>query len=368
MRKKRNILLLLVVGCIVFFFVDNLYSESVSEKATLQRNELIQTLRLLKPMVFNFPCDPYPECLPQNPDERIRNPGIHVALYRKAKRIYQEGIIYYFEKNYINAYSKFLESQAVVDKILESLSQQYIDRAEMMFREAMEKKNPNDPNDMSYVDISMDFGPGSKIRKDFERAREIPLDLRRYDPRNFHWAINKYKIEQAAQKGYEYLSLAKEYRMKAIALEKDVAKTKEIEPEMLLKRIDYYKKSIEYSRQAKLNAEFVFGLKYPYDNYPLHNQFGKTEKRDDQPGEIPSLHGVKMNWSKNPYVLPKNLHPIFDFRVPEKWHVDTVDARGLNFEDEVDVMIRFRYYKDKKPVEIIEDKSPPKPAKPIPDT
>jgi hypothetical protein len=32
-------------------------------------------------------------------------------------------------------------------------------------------------------------------------------------------------------------------------------------------------------------------------------------------------------------------------------------------------MIKFRYYKNKKPpVEILEDKSPPKPDKPLPDT
>jgi tetratricopeptide (TPR) repeat protein len=362
----KNIFLLLMI---LFLQASTLQAESAGEKAVFHRNLLIEHLRKLRPMVYNFPCDPFPECLPSDPEERIKNPGIHVGLYRKAKRIYQEGIVYLYEKNYVNAYSRFLEAEAVIDKLLESLSQQYIDRAELMFREAIEKKNPNDPNDMSLVDISMDFGPNSKLRRDFDKAREIPLDPRRYDPRNFHWAINKYKIEQASQKGYEFLGLAKQARQKAVELEREANKNQKIAPDVLVKRIDLYMKAIEHAKQTKLNAEFVFALKYPYDNYPLFNQFGKTEKIDDKPGEIPSLHGVKMNWSKNPYVYPKNLHPIFDFRTPEKWHVDTVDARNMRFDDEFDVMIKFRYYKNKKPpVEILEDKSPPKPKNPLPDT
>jgi tetratricopeptide (TPR) repeat protein len=362
----KNIFLLLMI---LFLQASTLQAESAGEKAVFHRNLLIEHLRKLRPMVYNFPCDPFPECLPSDPEERIKNPGIHVGLYRKAKRIYQEGIVYFYEKNYVNAYSRFLEAEAVIDKLLESLSQQYIDRAELMFREAIEKKNPNDPNDMSLVDISMDFGPNSKLRRDFDKAREIPLDPRRYDPRNFHWAINKYKIEQASQKGYEFLGLAKQARQKAVELEREANKNQKIAPDVLVKRIDLYMKAIEHAKQTKLNAEFVFALKYPYDNYPLFNQFGKTEKIDDKPGEIPSLHGVKMNWSKNPYVYPKNLHPIFDFRTPEKWHVDTVDARNMRFDDEFDVMIKFRYYKNKKPpVEILEDKSPPKPKNPLPDT
>jgi len=365
--KKNTQIFFLVL--ILLLQVSILQAESAGEKAVFHRNLLIEHLRKLRPMVYNFPCDPFPECLPSDPEERVKNPGIHVGLYRKAKRIYQEGIVYLYEKNYVNAYSRFLEAEAVIDKLLESLSQQYIDRAELMFREAIEKKNPNDPNDMSLVDISMDFGPNSKLRRDFEKAREIPLDPRRYDPKNFHWAINKYKIEQASQKGYEFLGLAKEARKKAVELEREANKTQKIAPDVLVKRIDLYMKAIEHSKQTKLNAEFVFALKYPYDNYPLYNQFGKTEKIDDKPGDIPSLHDVKMNWSKNPYVYPKNLHPIFDFRTPEKWHVDTVDARNMRFDDEFDVMIKFRYYKNKQPpVEILEDKSPPKPKNPLPDT
>jgi len=133
----KNIFLLLMI---LFLQASTLQAESAGEKAVFHRNLLIEHLRKLILMVYNFPCDPFPECLPSDPEERIKNPGIHVGLYRKAKRIYQEGIVYLYEKNYVNAYSRFLEAEAVIDKLLESLSQQYIDRAELMFREAIEKK------------------------------------------------------------------------------------------------------------------------------------------------------------------------------------------------------------------------------------
>jgi len=340
-----------------FLTVSGIEAQSAAEKATRQRESLIAALRMLRPMVYNFPCDPMPDCMPESAEDRRTNPGLNVELYRKSKRLFQEGLIYYFEKNFVNAYSRFLESQSTMEKVLESLSQIYLDRTDQMIRAAIEKQNPNDPNDMAVVDISMDFGANSKLRRDFQKDRNVQYDVRRYDPRNYHWAMNKYRIEQNMEKGYEHLGLARQAREKALRLDAHLPPSDQVNIAILTRRLELYRKTIELCRKAKINAEFVFALKYPYANYPLNNQFGKTEKIDDQAGEIPSLHGVKMNWSENPNVLPRNLHPIFDFRIPEKWHRDTVDAREMRFDDELDTQIRFRFHKGKKPVEILEDKS-----------
>jgi hypothetical protein len=238
-----------------------------------------------------------------------------------------------------------------------------------MMRHSVEKLNPNDPNDMSVADISMDFGTNSKLRRDFKRDRSIQYDVRRYDPRNFHWAVNKYQIEKNMEKGYEHLGIARQAREKALKLDLHLPPAERTNQQIINRRIEIYLQVIDLCRKSKVNAEFIFALKYPYANYPLNNQFGKTEKIDDKAGEIPSMHGVKMNWSQNPNVTPKNLHPIFDFRVPEEWHRDTVDARELRFDDELDSLMRFRYNKGKKPVEILEDKSgEPSTTKPSADT
>ncbi len=331
-------------------------AESVGEKAYNKRNELIIYLRKLRPMAYNFPCEPLPECMPQDINEQRREPGKNVTVYRDIKRIYQEGLIYLFERNYVNSYSRFLEAQARLDKLLEDMSQQYIDRTEVMIREAIERQNPNDPRDTSVVDISIDYGPGSKLRRDFDQDREIPVDVRRYDPRNYHYAMNKYRIEANMKKGYEMLGMAKEARLRAVQIGQDLPEGRTLSPDQLQKRIEGYMASIELARQAKINAEFIFALKYPYKNYYMLNPTGKTEKIDQENGEIPTIHGIKMNWSKNPYAFPKELHPLFDLRVPQKWHRDLVDAREKRFDDEIDVHLRFRYHKDgEEPVEIMED-------------
>ena len=184
-------------------------AESVGEKAYNKRNELIVYLRKLRPMAYNFPCEPMPECLPQDINEQRKEPGPNVSAYREIKRIYQEGLIYLFERNFVNSYSRFLEAQARLDRLLEAMSQQYIDRTEVMIRESIERQNPNDPRDTSVVDISIDYGPNSKLRRDFDKDREIPVDVRRYDPRNYHYAMNKYRIEANMKKGYEVLGMAK---------------------------------------------------------------------------------------------------------------------------------------------------------------
>ena len=351
--NRKGITFALILSLLAASYVK---AESVGEKAYEKRNELILILRKLRPMVYNFPCEPLPECLPKDINEQRANPGVNVSKYRDIKRIYQEGLIYLFERNFINSYSRFLEAQARLDNLLEGLSQQYIDRTEIMIRESIERKNPNDPRDTSVVDISIDYGPNSKLRRDFDKDREIPTDVRRYDPRNYHYVENKYRIEANMKKGYEMLGLAKQARLDAVQIGRELPAGRTLSPRQLQKRIEGYLDSIELARKAKLNAEFIFALKYPYENYYMLNPTGKTEALDGEQAEIPTIHGVQMNWSKNPYAFPKKLHPIFDLRVPEKWHRDTVDAREMRFDDEVDVNLRFRYHKEgQKPVEILKD-------------
>lgn len=354
---KRSSLFLVLLTLLISATIT---AEPVSEKAVTKRNQLILALRDIRPMVYNFPCDPLPECLPQDTAEKEKSPGQNIDRYQDVKRIYQEGLIYLFEDNFINSYSRFLDAQLRMDKLLEKISQQYIDRAESMLRASIEKKNPNDERDASVVDISIDYGPNSKLRRDFDIDREIPIDVRRYDPRTHHYAVNKYRIEKNMEKGYERLGLAKEVRMKALKLDQNLRPGEALSARDLSKRIDFYIASIKLAREAKLNAEFIFALKYPYDNYPIQNPTGKTEKVEGKPeAEIPSLHGVKMNWSKNPHAVLGKLNPIFDFRVPQEWHRDTVDARNRRFDDEVDVNLRFKYHGTEKPVEILEDKNNP---------
>ncbi|MCB1319477.1 MAG: hypothetical protein KDK34_04465 [Leptospiraceae bacterium] len=321
---------------------------SVAEKAQAKRMELIGYMRALKPMVYNYPCDPFPACMEDlaNQEEGIEA-GERIKLFNEIQRVYQEGLIYFYEGNYINSYNRMLDCQSRVESLLEGLSQFYLDRTEMMMRDAIEVKNENDPDDMTVTDISVDYGPNSRKRMDFADDREAPTTSRRYDPKELRWARNKYRIERNMEQGYKVLGLARVARDRAIQVDKDLRAGQEISPDMRKDRIEYYLASIRLCRMAKFNAAFIYQLKYPYDNYALHNHNGTTEDGMFEPVETPTIANVQMNWYDNPYLLPKNLHPVFDLRVPEQYRRDTADARDMIYEDELDIYVRLQYLREK---------------------
>lgn len=341
---RNAILFLLVLG------LTPIYSESVMEKASAKRVQLIKVLRTLRPMINNFPCEPFPECMPPEAgDKQGMQATERPKRFEDAKRVYQEGLIYYFEGNYVNAWSRFLDTEMRVEALLEGLSQFYIDRTDEMMRDAIEKKDENNPTDKSVVEITIDYGPGSKLVRDYTRDREAPHTERRYEPREVHYFYNRYRIEKNMEKGYEHLGLAKTARMRALTVDKNLAPGQKIDHHHRALRIDYYLDSIYLARRAKLNAEFIFGLKYPYDNYYLQNPFGKTETTRNKTGESVTTDGVTMNWSENSYIYPANLNPVFDKAIPDKYRRDAVDAREMRYADEVDTAIKLRYQQKKPP-------------------
>lgn len=323
-------------------------SFSVAEKARSKRLEVISYLREMRPMVFNFPCEPFPKCNADAANDGAKlEPKDRVKQYNEIKRVYQEGLVYFFEGSYINAYNRFLDSQRRTENLLEGLSQSYLDRSEHMMRDAIEQKDSNSEEDLPIVDISIEYGPNSKMRKDFTQDRESPKEQRRYNPRLFHYATNKYHIEANMEKGYNTLGKAREVREEALMIDAALPKHRKTTPDHVKKRIEYYLATIRLSRQAKENAYFIFQLKYPYDNYALQNPTGKTEKRDEKNGEVPALDGKQMNWAENPYLTLKDLHPIFDLRVPTEYRRDAVDARSMVYNEEVDMNIKFKFHKEK---------------------
>lgn len=352
------------------------HGESVAEKAAEKRNELIRYLREIRTMSYNFPCDPFPDCvaaLPANTQPATQPATTQapaalperIKLFTEVKRIYQEGMVYMYEGNHVNAYNRFLDSQARVERILEGLSQLYLDRTEMLLRDAIEKKDISNPTDMSATDISIDFGPNSDKRRDFKRNREIPRDSRAYDPRETHYAYSKYEIERNVEQGYKQLGLAREARRRALTVDANLGPNQRLEPHHRRARIEYYLTCIRIARLAKLNGERIYQLKYPYDNYALMSPYGKTEviKGDNPKAAVfPKIAGKERDWStdenitdgnkkadkSNPYIYPANLNPVFDLRVPEQYHRDLSDSRDQIFEDQVNIHIEYKYMPGKR--------------------
>lgn len=368
MKRRLAFLLLLCLPVAI-------HAESVAEKATEKRNELIRYLREIRTMAYNYPCDPFPDCqaaLPQGDDKKAPAAPAgttaqpeRIKLFGDIKRIYQEGMVYLYEGNFVNSYNRFLDSQARVERMLEGLSQLYLDRAEAMMRDSIEKKDPTDPADMTATDISIDYGQKSDKRRDFARNREIPRDSRTYDQKEVHYAHNKYEIERNIEMGYKHLGLAREARRRALIVDTNLAPNQRIEPHHRRARIEYYLDCIRMARLAKLNGERIYQLKYPYDNYALISPFGKTEiVRGDRPKEakFPVIAGKERDWStdentadankkadkSNPYIYPANLNPVFDLRIPEKYRRDSSDARDQIYADQIDINVDFRYIPEKR--------------------
>lgn len=329
----------------------SLRSYTIAEKSRERRIDMVHYLRFLRPMVLNFPCEPLPECLQSHADEP-KGPETswnRYQKYQKIKEIYGAGMIYFFQGEYSNAYNRLLDAQRRTELLLEDMSKFYLDRSRVFLRESIEKKREKDPSDKTAVDISIEYGPLSYRRGVFAKGRITPQQHRRYDPKEFRWAKHKYRIERNIEKGYYRIKLAQKARFNALKVEKAVTKGFKMTPLQRKLRIEYYLASIFLSRMAKMNAGFIYALKYPYDNYALYNQFSKTERNAFDNVKTPTIEGVRMTWHKNPYIQLRKLNPVFDLRIPSKYRRDLSDSRREIYSEQVDEMVRLKFLREKPP-------------------
>lgn len=341
--------ILISISLLVWIPLAEISAEAVSVKAYNKRVELITYIRELEPIVKNYPGNdaegkPVTTIYVEEGKE-----GHRITKYDEIKRIYQEGLQYYFEGNYVASYRRFLEAQIGIEKLAEEISQLYVLRAEEMMKVAMERKNSNDPMDKSAVDISVEYGAGTYIRKDMREAREAPFARRMYEPKEYHYVTNRYGIEKNLEMGYKFLGLAKQARIDALAVEKHLEKHQTIDPRKRKHRIEKYFGAINLCRDAKANAVNIFKLKYPYDNYFLQRSDAKRETWKDMDGkesggEVVKLEGVTYDFTKNPYIkFDHRLQATFDERVPAEYRVDYADTKGRVYEKDTDAQLFFRY-------------------------
>lgn len=330
---KKHLLTILL-----FLFVNGIYAEAVNSKAYQKRVELLGYLREIETIVKNYPGKPDdPKATP--PQGQDKPDGGRLDRYKKIKRGFQEGLADYYEGNYMNSYRRFLEAQADTEQLLEELSEEFIEGTSEMLKEAVFKKDSKDYDnaavDKELVDISVEYGKGSKNNREFAEDREAPYSNREYNPKDYHYTLNKYAIEQNTEYGYKALGQAKKARIEALNVERNLEKHQKIQPTHRKVRIEKYFAVIEKCRDARANAINIFMLKYPYDNYYLI---------EGQPKDKPVvLENTTMEFRLNPRAVLKNLNPVFDRRIPEKYRRDAVDLMGKVYEEEVDVNVKLKY-------------------------
>ncbi|AOP33628.1 hypothetical protein A0128_07060 [Leptospira tipperaryensis] len=357
---KRLILILIAISILPV----SVFGEAVSSKAYKKRVELLTYLRAIEPIVRNYKGE-----VPggQNQQNAGTQPaagsqtgttpepdGDRVKKYKELKRLYQEGLQYYFENNHVNAYRRFLEAQLGTEMLLEELSQYYVERSDEILKAAIEKKNQNNPEDRNLVDIAIELSKNSFIVRDMTADRESPLTRRMYNPRDFHYVTNKYAIEKNMETGYKFLGLAKETRNNALKIEKHLEKHQKLQPSHRKHRIEHYLAAIQLCRDARANAINIFKLKYPYDNYFLFKSDAKTEAiRDDEgkagPSDVVTLQGATYDFSQNPTLeYDHRMSPVFDRRIPEEYRRDAVDVLERIFDDEVKNRIYLKWDPEKR--------------------
>jgi len=310
-------------------------AEAVMSKAYGTRVDLLRYLRVVEPMVRNYP-GKNKEGKEADFEAPAGMEGERIQKYNEIKRLFQEGIMLYYEGRYPGSYRKFLEAQVNLENLLEELSQNYLESTDEILKASMDKKlndqdyaNPDDKKfDKDIVDISVEFGRGSYVLRQHGNDREAPLVGREYEPREFHYRMNKDQIEGSVQTGYKLLSQAKEAKLKALKVERTLEKHQRLQPEHRKYRIERYLEVIARCREARLAAMNIFRLKYPYENEYLQ----KDEKVE--------LEKVSNNYRLNPYTSITSPHPIFDRRIPVAYRRDAVDIDGRVFIDEVNNKIR----------------------------
>lgn len=366
---------LILISILISILPVSVFGEAVSSKAYKKRVELLLYLRAIEPIVRNYKGEVPGGQNQQNTGATAANnqqtggapeqDGDRVKKYKELKRLYQEGLQYFFENNHVNAYRRFLEAQLGTEMLLEELSQFYVERTEEILKSAIEKKNPNNPEDRNLVDIAIEWSKNSFIVRDMTANREAPLTRRMYNPRDFHYVTNKYAIEKNMEMGYKFLGLAKETRNNALKIEKHLEKHQKLQPSHRKHRIEHYIAAIQLCRDARANAINIFKLKYPYDNYYLFKSDAKTEAiKDDEgkagPSEPVSLNGVTYDFSQNPTLeYDHRMSPVFDRRIPEEYRRDAVDILEKIYDDEVKNRIFLKWDQEKRK-QLTGDKAPNK--------
>ena len=232
--------------------------------------------------------------------------------YETAKFQYGRGLIHFFEDDFSQSYNAFLKAQESLEKMLEKISLEYIDRTELILQEVLQ----------TVVDVNVRYHRGSgvveRILTDIEPPDEKPL----YNQKEFHFVYNRKEMTANVDRAYYRLRHARRLRRSAINLVSDLPEGRPIPFRYRERRIKDYKKVIEICREAKKNAIRV-------------HQYINENKG----------YGAEPSYRENYSFIEKRHDPVFDTRIPERYVVDLNDALGRIHSNEVDYKVLQKHLK-----------------------
>lgn len=313
----------------------DLRAESLATYSRWLKTDTIRYMRQMHSVIENFGRYKKPDAAGTSPQENVgRN---EYKNFKKAQISYNAGLVYFYEKKYREALEEFKLTQVRLEKILERMSQLYIDRTRDLMRDATNDFHPNDGKGISVMDVTVKYGKNSLKHRYLRKDRLAPSESRYYSPREAHLTYNLQKIEQNLEKGYSFIGDAVQARKKAVNIEHTLESHQKVTPKHRKKRIEWYLAAIDRCRLAKKNALNIFALKYPYQNNAHQSKkwVKKPEKVEKEEFPSDSVH-----------YLPKNLNPVFDERIPPTYRRDAADATGYIYNGEFNHKLRGAVWKE----------------------
>ena len=336
MKNLQKIILL-----IFLFSAMPIFSELASTKSYYKRSEILDYIKKIEISVKN---------LKSKNEEQDK-----MQAYQKIKDIYEEATIFYLEGDYRNSYKRFLDSEILVERIMEEISQYYIERTQEILKDSIEVKDKENQNDKTFTQILTDYSKFANEHDKVKRSRHFPFPSKKrsYDAKNFHYIRDNEQIRKSIENSYAYLRGAKDSRVKALKIGLELEDHKQITTDARKERIGYYFDTVTLCKKAKLNAIKTFQLKYPHDNYYLRSQTAMKRPGTENEDDRVYVEDYTMNFTKNKYLDYNNISPIFDNRIPAKYKVDAVDIYDKVYEDEIDEKIKYAWDEEgKKTIEL----------------
>ncbi|MDH5720811.1 MAG: hypothetical protein OEZ13_09390 [Spirochaetia bacterium] len=286
--KLNKISGMILLAATISFGGSKIEAISAAEKATDKRKEIMEAFFFLEVPIANF----------GSQEQKDK--------YEEFKAMYTKALSLYYEENYVESYKQYLQIEEELEKSLEVLSAQYIERTERMLSEVL--------NDV--VDVNVKFNARSDFAQRTKKDREVKTQPRQYNHLDYHFTYDRRSIYNSLDYGYKDLRDAKKIRQGAIDIEKHLEEGQKITPRHRKERIEKYMVAIKLCREGKTKVINIYQLKNRNDIYSVQTQY-----------------------RENPYLLEKKLEPVFDTRIPDQYKVDANDNYSRIHQVEVDVKL-----------------------------
>ena len=270
----------------------SVFSDDISEKAKRMKSYNFNYLLFLDVPLQNFGTE----------EEKKQ--------YTDIKNEYARATGLFYERRYLEAYRVYVPVLENIEKLYERLSLSYIDRTYGLLQNSL----------TALVEVGIKYDKRSYTVENILTDIEVPYEKPHYDPKEFHFTYDKEIMVRNLDRSYLYIAYATEIRRRGIILENVLEKDRVLSPEVRLVRVDNYKRSIEFTRQAKVNAIYIY-------------QLINTNKMLD-------TH----EYSSNPYFNEKNLAPVFDKRIPDEYKLDANDSLNRVHKDEIELRVNLKSY------------------------